>query len=108
MGEVRLAFGPAGCGKTRLAMDRFVAALTQSNPAELLWEARPRFLFLVPDAGAARSLRRALLAEPMLGGLAGSVVLTFNGLYQLIFDLAGEPSPQALSDVARLTLLRRV
>jgi len=108
VGEVRLSIGPAGCGKTRLAVDRFLAALTQSNPAELLWDTWPRFLFLVPDAEGARSVRLALLAEPRVGGLVGPLVLTFNGLYELIFHLAGKSSPQPLSDVARLTLLRRV
>jgi len=108
VGEVTLCFGPAGCGKTGLVLKRFTEALRTLGPADLLWDSRPRLLFLTADARQARTVRSALLAEPSVTGLVGPLVLTFGGLYDLIFRLAGVPSPPVLSDVARLALLRRV
>ena len=106
--KATLYFGPAGCGKTRLVVERFAAALAASDPADLLWDSRFRFLCLTADAEQARAVRRALLAGPKVAGLAGPTVLTFGGLYDQILRLAGRPTPRVLSDVARLRLLRRV
>lgn len=108
MGEVVLYFGPAGCGRTRLVLERFAEALAAADPADLLWGSGFRFLFLTADADQARAVRSALLVDPNVTGLVGPTVLTFGGLYDLILRLAGRATPRVLSDVARLRLLRRV
>ena len=108
MGEVTLYCGPAGCGKTRLAAARCAEVLAGLDPEGSLWNLLPPVLFLVPDAEQARRVRAALVAGPDLRGLVGPVVVTFGGLYELIFRLAGRTPPAVLSEVARLTLLRRL
>lgn len=108
MGDVTLYYGPAGCGKTRLVVDRFGEVLAEEEPDRSLWDFPPRVLFLAPDAEQARRVRRELTVRCGLAGLVGPVVVTFGGLYEVIFRLAGKTVPPVLSEVARRALLRRL
>jgi len=108
VGKVTLYFGPAGCGKTSRLVQRFAESVRSASGTELLFDPRPRFLYLVPDAQHALVVRQRMLGEEALPGLVAPSVTTFGQLYSLIFTALGKATPEALSDLERLFLLRRL
>ncbi|MFW6132707.1 MAG: PD-(D/E)XK nuclease family protein [Planctomycetota bacterium] len=90
--------GPAACGKTAAAVDLYTHFARPTGAACLL---------IVPNAAAARRLRRRLVAEAPGGAVASPGVLTFAGLAGRILAAADDPA-RLLSPFARRRLLRRI
>ncbi len=96
---VVLLRGPAASGKTAAAMGMYRRCLDDAG--------RPRCLLLVPNAAAARYMRRTLLDSCRAGVAVSPAVTTFAALAGRILAAANEPA-RATSAFQRRLLLSRI
>ena len=91
--------GPAGCGKTTLALDAYRRC---AAPGEI-----PAAWLLAPNDATARALTRRLLATAAEGVLLHPHVMTFDNLSGRILSAAGG-TVRRIGGLRRRLLLRRI
>ncbi|MCK5558002.1 MAG: exodeoxyribonuclease V subunit gamma, partial [Candidatus Hydrogenedentes bacterium] len=99
MGSAEIILGPINSGKSRRAMDEYVACIAESRCDSAI--------LILPTRKKATQTRKTVLLNYEVSALVSSQIMTFGDVVQLVLESARHPGAP-ISDVGRYIVLERI